>query len=67
MTKSSKKGTNVTLLKKNLNAMIRNIKIHNIFYIIQISKYVEHIKGQAHPWVIPLRMPHLDFLGPIEL
>ncbi len=67
MTKSSQKGTNVTFLKQFLNAMIRNIKIHNIFYIIEISKYVEHIKGQAHPWVIPLRTPHLDFFGPIEL
>jgi len=67
MTKSSKKGTDVTFLKQFLNAMIRNIKIHNIFYIIEISKYVEHIKRQAHPWVISLRMPHLDFLGPIEL
>jgi hypothetical protein len=27
--------------KKILNAMIRNIKIHNIFYIIEISKSME--------------------------
>ncbi len=31
----------VTFLKLFLNAMIRNIKIHNIFYIIEISKSME--------------------------
>jgi hypothetical protein len=38
---SSRKGTIVTLLKKNLNAMIRNIKIHNILNIIENSKSME--------------------------
>ncbi len=36
--KSSKKGTNTMFLNFFLNAMIRNIKIHNIFHIIEISK-----------------------------
>jgi hypothetical protein len=39
--KSSRKGTNTTFLKCFLNAMITNIKIHNILDIIEISKYVE--------------------------
>jgi hypothetical protein len=39
--KSSKKGTSVIFLKLFLNAMIKNIKIHNILDIIQISKYIE--------------------------
>ncbi len=39
-----KKRTNIIFLKHFLNAMIRNIKIHNIFDIIEISKYVEHTK-----------------------
>jgi hypothetical protein len=35
------KETIVTFLKLFLNAMIRNIKIHNIFNIIKISKSME--------------------------
>jgi hypothetical protein len=46
--------------------MNKTIKIHNIFYNFEISKYVEHIKGQAHPWVVPLRTPHLDFSNPLN-
>jgi hypothetical protein len=34
----------VTFLKPFINVMIRNIKIHNIFYIIGISKSIEHNK-----------------------
>ncbi len=36
--KKFKKKTNVTFLELFLNAMIRYIKTHNIFYIIEISK-----------------------------
>jgi hypothetical protein len=32
------KKISVTFLKRFLNAMIKNIKIHNILYIIKISK-----------------------------
>jgi hypothetical protein len=39
--KNLMKGTNVTFLKLFLNAMIKNIKIHNIFNLIEISKYME--------------------------
>jgi len=39
--KSSKKNTNVCSWNFFLNAMIKNIKIHNIFYIIEISKSME--------------------------
>jgi hypothetical protein len=39
--KSSRKKPNVTFLKLFLNAMIRNIKIHNIFDIIEILKSME--------------------------
>ncbi len=35
------KGFNATFLKLFLNAMIRNIKIHNILDIIEISKFME--------------------------
>jgi hypothetical protein len=35
------KGTNNTFLKLFLNEMIRNIKIHNILNIIDISKSIE--------------------------
>ncbi len=35
------KKTSVMFLKCFLNAMIRNIKIHNILDIIEISKYME--------------------------
>jgi hypothetical protein len=35
------KKIGVMFLKFFLNAMIRNIKIHNIFDIIEISKYME--------------------------
>jgi hypothetical protein len=38
MTKKKKKGINIIFLKHFLNAMIRNIKIHNILDIIEISK-----------------------------
>jgi len=31
----------ITFLKLLLNVMIGNIKIHNIFYIIEISKSIE--------------------------
>jgi hypothetical protein len=37
MNKKFKEKTNVTFLKLFLNAMIRNIKIHNIIDIIKIS------------------------------
>jgi hypothetical protein len=37
LTKSSRKKTNNTFLKLILNAMIRNIKIHNTLNIIEIS------------------------------
>jgi hypothetical protein len=40
--KSSRKETNVTFLKLFLNAMIRNIKIHNIFDIIDKSEFMEN-------------------------
>jgi hypothetical protein len=39
--KNLMKGTNVTFLKLFLNAMIKNIKIHNIFNIIENSKSME--------------------------
>jgi hypothetical protein len=35
------KGFNATFFKLFLNAMIRNIKIHNILDIIEISKFME--------------------------
>jgi hypothetical protein len=35
------KKTSVTFLKLFLNVMIRNIKIHSIFYIIEVSKSME--------------------------
>jgi len=41
MTKNLRKETNVTFLELFLNAMIRNIKIHKIFDIIEISKFLE--------------------------
>jgi hypothetical protein len=41
MTKNLRKETNVTFLELFLNAMIRNIKIHNIFDIIEISNFVK--------------------------
>jgi len=34
--KNSREGSNITFLKLFLNAMIMNIKIHNIFEIIEI-------------------------------
>jgi hypothetical protein len=40
---SSRKGTIVTFLKPFFNAMIRNIKIHNILNIIENSKSMEPI------------------------
>lgn len=39
--KKSKKRTNVMFLKLVLIAMIMNIKIHNIFDVIEISKSME--------------------------
>jgi hypothetical protein len=39
--KISKEKTSIMFLKLFQNAMIRNIKIHNIFYIIKISKNME--------------------------
>jgi len=36
--KSSKIGTSVMFVKNFLNAMIRNIEIHNILDVIKISK-----------------------------
>jgi hypothetical protein len=42
MTKKFKqKKTNVMFLRLLLNAMSRNIKIHNIFDIIEMSKYMK--------------------------
>jgi hypothetical protein len=38
MSKKFKEKTNIMFSKPFLNAMIRNIKIHNIFDIIEISK-----------------------------
>jgi hypothetical protein len=35
------KGSNATFLKLFLNVMIKNIKIHNILDIIEISKSME--------------------------
>jgi hypothetical protein len=35
----------MTFLKNNLSVMIKNIKIHNIFDIIEISKSMEPNKG----------------------
>jgi hypothetical protein len=32
-----------------------------------IAKLVLCAKGQKHPWVVPLRTSHFDFLEPIEL
>jgi hypothetical protein len=42
--KSSRKKTNITFLKHFLNAMIKNIKIHNILDIIEISNSIEPSK-----------------------
>jgi hypothetical protein len=39
--KSSRKKPSVTFLKHFLNIMIRNIKIHNIFGVFEISKSME--------------------------
>ncbi len=39
------KKTSITFLNFFLNAMIRNIKIHNIFFIIGFSKSMEPNKG----------------------
>jgi hypothetical protein len=44
LTKNFKQKTGVTFLKLFLNAMIRNIKIHNIFNMIKISKSMERNK-----------------------
>ncbi len=41
MNKKFKEKKNVTFLKLFLNAMIRNIKIHNNIDIIKISKSME--------------------------
>jgi hypothetical protein len=41
LSKSSRKGTNITFLKLFLNVMIKNIKIDNIICIIEISKSME--------------------------
>jgi hypothetical protein len=35
------KGTNITFLKLFINVMIRKLKIHNVFDIIKISKFME--------------------------
>jgi len=37
LTKKFKEGTNITFLEFYLNAMIRNIKIKNIFDIVEIQ------------------------------
>jgi hypothetical protein len=39
--KSSRKRTSFTFLKLFVNAMIKNIKIQNIFNVIEISKSME--------------------------
>jgi hypothetical protein len=39
--KHSRKGTNTTFLKRFFNVIIKKNKIHNIYDIIKISKYVE--------------------------
>jgi len=44
LTKKFKEKNHVTLFKCFLNALIMNIKIHNILDIIEISKYVEFNK-----------------------
>ncbi len=41
LTKSFKEKTSIMFLKLFLNGTIRNIKIHNIFYIFEISKSME--------------------------
>jgi hypothetical protein len=40
-TKNSKKNISIVFLKHFLNAMIRNIKIHHIFYIIELLESME--------------------------
>ncbi len=42
--KKFKKKTNITFLKRFLNAMIKNIKIHNIIDIIENLKSMEPSK-----------------------
>jgi hypothetical protein len=42
--KSSKEKTSIMFLKPFQNAVIRNIKIHNILDIIEISKNMEFNK-----------------------
>jgi hypothetical protein len=42
--KNSREETNITFVKLFLNAMIKNIKIHNTFDIIKISKSMERNK-----------------------
>jgi hypothetical protein len=44
MTKQFKKKNQYYVPKLFLNAMIKNIKIHNIFYIIKISKFMYSLK-----------------------
>jgi len=39
--RSSKKGTTIIFLKLFMNAMIRNIKIHNIIKVIKFSKFMK--------------------------
>jgi hypothetical protein len=39
--KSSRKGNNITSLKLFINVMIRNLKIHSVLNIIEISKFME--------------------------
>jgi len=56
LTKKFKKRTNITSLKKIINAMIRNIKIHNILDIIEISKSMEpnkctHLKNYQNMYL----------------
>ncbi len=41
LTKKYPKKTSATFLKRFKNVMIKNIKIHNIFDIIEISKSIE--------------------------
>ncbi len=52
--KSSKKGINVMFLKLFLNAMISNIKIHNILDIIGISKSMKPNKSTYEKKIMKL-------------
>ncbi len=41
--------------------------INHLHVLLSIEDFLMVLRGQAHPWMIPFGMSHLDFLGSIEL